>query len=159
MEPHVARALVKETRAVFEKADQAFAPYSCPATAECCQLTKTGRPPWLYASEWEAVRAELAVQKRALPPPREDGGCPFLDAAGKRCTIYASRPLGCRTYFCHRIKGPPNAPVDAMNALLERLHKLHLTLDGKEVPRPLGEWYEAERGSAPSGSSADRGGP
>jgi uncharacterized protein len=159
MEPHQARALVKETRAIFDKADKAFAPFSCPATAECCQLATTKRPPWLYASEWQALLAELVAQKRTLPPARSDGGCPFLDATGKKCTVYAARPLGCRTYFCHRVRGPGEAPVGTMNALLERLHAMHLDLDGLEVPRSLLEWYERERGSAPDAPGPARGGP
>ena len=156
MEPHVSRALVKETRAVLAQADSAFAPWSCPATAECCQLATTKRPPWLYLSEWQAVLAQLAAEKRALPEPRADGGCPFLDASGKRCTVYAARPLGCRTYFCHRVRGPGDAPVEKMNALLERLHRLHLELDGQEVPRTLTEWYEKERADAPPGPAPHR---
>src|SRR6185436_3635428 len=84
----------RETRAIYAKADAMWARWSCPASAECCHLTKTQRQPWLWPSEWRLLTA-----KGPLPPARADGHCPFLDDAG-RCTRYADRPLGCRTFFC-----------------------------------------------------------
>ena len=36
-------AAVTETRAIFRLADEAYAPYSCPASGECCRLAVTGR--------------------------------------------------------------------------------------------------------------------
>lgn len=140
LDPHLAKALERETRAVLERADRLFAPWSCPATAECCQLATTQRPPWLYQAEWGLVREELRRQGRELPAPREDGGCPFLDQGGRRCTVYAARPLGCRTFFCRRVKGPPSQPVAEMNALLERLHAAHLAREADAVPRSLLDW-------------------
>lgn len=156
MNPLDARALQQETRAVYAHADRAFARFSCPTTAECCQLAATGRPPWLYAAEWQLVLVALRAQARALPGPRPDAGCPLLDAAGKKCTVYASRPLGCRTYFCHRVQGPGRAPVEEMNALLERLSAAHLVRGDEEMPRSLIEWYEQERGFAPAEPVPDR---
>jgi Fe-S-cluster containining protein len=131
---------VKATRAVFAKADALWSKYSCPASAECCQLGKTERQPWLWPSEWK-----LLTEGRELPPPRADGGCPFLDADGRRCTVYADRPLGCRTYFCHRVKGPPRAPIMEMNALLERLERVNLDEDENARPTPILTWYEEAR--------------
>src|SRR5205823_5208735 len=98
--PYYAAAAVHDrieraTRAIYRLADAAFARWSCPSSGECCQLAKTGRQPWLWPSEWKLIAARKG-------PPRADGGCPFLDAAGARCTVYADRPLGCRTFFCGR---------------------------------------------------------
>ena len=49
------RAALLETKAVLRLADRTWARWSCPSTAECCQLATTRRPPWLWPSEW-AVR-------------------------------------------------------------------------------------------------------
>lgn len=131
----------QETRAILKKADETYARFSCPASGECCQLAVTQREPWLYPSEWEILRA--AVEE--LPPEREDGGCPFLDASGKRCSVYASRPFGCRTFFCSRIRGPSRQPIEAVDALLRRLDGLNREHFEAAEPRPLREWIRGER--------------
>ena len=138
--PSTSSALT-ETRAVLRKADRAWSKHSCPSTAECCQLKTTGRPPWLWPSEWTLLMQKV---KGVLPPPREDGGCPFLDSTGMRCTVYEDRPLGCRTFFCHRIRGPAAVPADATNALFDRLRALNVALDDEAQVRSLPQWYEAE---------------
>lgn len=129
------RRALAETRAVLRLADQAYAPFRCPASAECCQLEKTGRPPWLWPTEWRLLRERV----KALPPPRADGACPFLDAAGQRCTVYEVRPFGCRTFFCQRVQGPARQPAERTDALLTRLRQLNLELDPDAAPRPLPE--------------------
>ncbi len=141
-------AALTETRAVLRKADAEWSKHSCPATAECCQLKTTGRPPWLWPTEWALVMKKV---KGVLPPPRDDGGCPFLDTTGMRCTVYEDRPLGCRTFFCHRIRGPASVPADATNALFDRLRALNVALDDEAQVRSLPQWYEAERERAAGG--------
>ncbi len=126
-----------ETRAIYRQADAAYRPHSCPATAECCQLAVTKRQPWLWPSEWQVLRARLAADGRGIPPAREDGACPLLDASGKRCTVYEDRPFGCRTFFCARRTGPAREPVARVNALLERLSALNLELDEAAAPVEL----------------------
>ena len=130
-----------ETRAVLRQGSAAWAKHSCPGTAECCQLATTKRPPWLWPSEWKVLEARLARDRRALPAAREDGGCPFLDTGGKRCTVYEDRPLGCRTFFCQRIVGPSTLPADLTNSLLERLRALNLAVDDLAEPRSILEWF------------------
>jgi Fe-S-cluster containining protein len=135
------RRAVTETRAVLTKASELWRPYSCPGTAECCQLSKTGRPPWLWPSEWELLRERLAKDRRPVPPARSDGGCPFLDETGRRCTVYEDRPFGCRTFFCHRIIGPTKQPADATNALLERIASANIAWQSGAEPRALPDWH------------------
>jgi uncharacterized protein len=136
---HAQRAAFRELQAVYRLADAAYRPFSCPGTAECCQLAKTKREPWLWPVEWKLL---LEARGGQPPPARPDGGCPFLDAAGQRCTVYAERPLGCRTFFCHRLRGPTHQPTEAMARLSQRLEQLAQALDpGCDGPRPLLAWH------------------
>ena len=135
------RRAATETRAVLRQASAAWARHSCPGTSECCQLAVTKRPPWLWPSEWKVLEAALEKANRPRPPLRSDGGCPFLDTAGKRCTVYEDRPLGCRTFFCHRIVGPAKLPADETNALLERLTALNLATDDEAEARSILDWF------------------
>ena len=134
------RRAVTETRAVLRKASETWARHSCPASGECCQLSVTKRQPFLWPSEWRVLTEHLKREKRALPPPREDGACPFLDASGKRCSVYEARPFGCRTFFCGRIIGPSKIPADETNALLERLTALNVAVDDQAEPRAMLDW-------------------
>ncbi len=136
------RAAISETRAVLRAADEAWQRHGCPASGECCQLAVTKRQPWLWPSEWKVLLAALAQEKRPLPPPRKDGGCPFLDEGGKRCTVYESRPFGCRTFFCARITGPAKVPSASTHALLDRLAALNLAVDDTAQPRALMDWFD-----------------
>lgn len=140
---------IRETRALLARADQAWNRFSCPATAECCQLAMTSRPPWLWPSEWALLRDHLTRKQRPFPAPRADGGCPLLDEAGQRCTVYEARPFGCRTFFCHRVKGPASHPTQTTNDLLQALAAANLAwLDGA-APRPLPELIaEAQSGAS-----------
>ncbi len=137
------RTAVRETVHVLEALSATWAGHGCPASGDCCQLRSTGRSPWLWPSEWWVLEASLAEQGRALPPAREDGGCPFLDASGRRCSVYGARPSGCRSYFCHRRTGPAVEPAQATHALLERLTKLNLGVDSEAAPKSLPEWHAA----------------
>jgi Fe-S-cluster containining protein len=137
------RAVLTETRAVYRLADQAYAPFSCPASGECCQLSTTKRQPWLWRNEWLLLKERLKADGRPPPPPRADGGCPFLDASGKRCSVYADRPFGCRTFFCQRIRGPSRQPLEDVIRLSKRLEALSLELEPElTAPRPILDWYE-----------------
>ncbi|MDY7228712.1 YkgJ family cysteine cluster protein [Hyalangium rubrum] len=131
-----ARAL-RELRVIYQRADTAYAPFSCPASGECCQLARTQRQPWLWHPEWQ-----LLASRHGLPPPRDDGACPYLDGAGKRCTVYADRPFGCRTFFCERIRGPARQPAEAVDTLLRRLEAVSQRVRPHlKSPRPLLEWH------------------
>jgi Fe-S-cluster containining protein len=142
--PAVARKrALAETREILRQASATFAKWSCPSTAECCQLKTTQRPPWLWPTEWALLLEFLRRKQRPLPPAREDGGCPFLDEAGARCTVYEVRPFGCRTYFCHRVKGPSRQPTLETDALLSQLAAANLELQSESAPLPLPQWHAA----------------
>lgn len=138
---------LRRLAALYRQADEAYARFSCPASAECCQLTRRGRQPWLWRVEWVALEEALRRQGRALPPPRPDGACPLLDAEGRRCTVYPDRPFGCRTYFCERASGGRH-PLETVVALSTRLEALAAEADPEAAPagpRPILEWCEASR--------------
>jgi uncharacterized protein len=119
MEP--ATDLLGALEAVLASADQAFAGWSCPASTECCRFGVTGREPYVTSIEIALIRRAIAARggatswkrasplpasadaagRRSLPLVMEERRCPMLTDAG-RCAIYASRPLGCRTFFCDR---------------------------------------------------------
>ncbi|MBI5493657.1 MAG: YkgJ family cysteine cluster protein [Deltaproteobacteria bacterium] len=116
--------------------EQAMPERSCARSGACCQFTVTGREPIVTHAELAAIRAELRRQGRNVPPPREDGACPLLTADGTRCSIYAARPMGCRTFFCREAGGVVTArelrdALHALNALEESRGK------NKRPPRPL----------------------
>jgi Fe-S-cluster containining protein len=63
--------------------------------AACCAIDRA-----LSAQDVEegAVRWDLARPYRLRRA--DGGGCCHLGADDRRCTVYAQRPLGCRTYSC-----------------------------------------------------------
>lgn len=139
------RAALGALTALYREADRTYVPWSCPASGDCCQIGKTGLQPWLWPVEWLRLKRALADAGRSLPPPRQDGGCPMLDPQGRRCTVYADRPLGCRTYFCHRVRGPADQPYEEMDALQRRLQQVSRDLDGPDAaPHPLLTWRKQE---------------
>ena len=134
------RRAVTETRGLLKKADATWSRHGCPASGECCQLAVTKRAPWLWPSEWKVLLERLKRDKREVPSLRDDGACPFLDASGKRCSVYEDRPFGCRTFFCHRITGPSKQPATETNHLLERIRDANIAADETATPREMREW-------------------
>jgi uncharacterized protein len=112
----------------------------------CCHFAVTGREPYPTAVELEEVRHAM----RAAPPGRLDPKhlpmaelrpCPLLSKEG-RCRIYASRPFGCRTFFCDDAEAPFGAkkrlPRDEVNALGRRVADLSAKFAPRDPgPRPL----------------------
>jgi hypothetical protein len=105
--------------------------------AQCCHFGVTGREPYPTAVELEEVRRAL----QAAPPARRDPkrlplaelrACPLLSAEG-RCTVYASRPFGCRTFFCDQ-----KLPRTEVNAIGRRIADLSAEFAPRDPgPRPL----------------------
>jgi Fe-S-cluster containining protein len=138
-----------ELLALYTEADAILAGWTCScspgptATAApevpCCHFAVTGREPYPTAVELEEVRYAMRAagvvmrDRRRLPvsnrPHRPDlRPCPLLSGEG-RCRIYASRPLGCRTFFCKGAAEAPygsqaKAPRDAVNAIGRRIADL-----------------------------------
>lgn len=135
---------------VYRDADRALAGHGCPATAECCHFARTGREPSVTEAEWRQIVAAVRARgvKLPAPPTDEDRTCPLL-GADQRCTIYDSRPLGCRTYFCHRHTGPGPLPREALTSLVAPLRGLAEELcPADPAPRPLTSWLRTAAAGA-----------
>jgi hypothetical protein len=130
---HPARS---ELLALYREVDTLLAGITCPSSGDCCHFARTGREPYPHAVEL----AEVEHAARATPPPRSlpvaERRCPMLDVGG-RCRIYASRPFGCRTYFCDRATGA-EYPRDEVRAIGRRIADLSArTFPRDPGPRPL----------------------
>ena len=97
-----------ELRTLYARIDAALDGWACDASTDCCRFGVTGREPYPTAVELaeleRAVKARGGLPKRAkhlLPLAREERRCALLGDDG-RCLVYASRPFGCRTFFCER---------------------------------------------------------
>lgn len=90
---------IAAVRAIYADLEARPVERDCIRRTECCQFKLTGRTP--YLTKGEAVTAAQAMRAvgRTKLVERADGACPLLDPQG-RCTIYHSRPFGCRTHFC-----------------------------------------------------------
>lgn len=129
---------------MLDEASRLLSGWTCASSTDCCRFAVTGREPSLTRSEWELVHDALKRAGRRLPAIPSDGTCPLLTAAG-RCSVYAARPLGCRTFYCERASGPP---VDK-RALRASVHALEAQ-SGGEKGRPLRSWL-AEAATSRSG--------
>lgn len=146
--PHTVNdALLDELRALYREVDALYEGWSCPSSTECCRFGVTGRQPYVTSIELAAVRraiakrgAPLSPAKRALPITEDEAReriCPLLDR-GKRCAIYADRPLGCRTFYCDRATQGPAGTRAELQEIVRKLRDLaarHAL--GGEQARPL----------------------
>jgi hypothetical protein len=136
-----------ELLALYAEADTLVAGWTCACSVEakpgelpqvrCCQFAVTGREPYPTAVELAEVRHAMRIGGIDASPPHpprrlpmaELRPCPLLSETG-RCRIYASRPLGCRTFFCQNAEPPPYAaarvrpPRDEANAIGRRIADL-----------------------------------
>ena len=141
-------SLRAELVALYAQVDALLAPFGCESTAECCNFANTGREPYPTAIELAEVHRAMRRGGIAIGRDRskkknlaivDDRTCALLSRDG-RCRIYASRPLGCRTYFCHRRTGPKKMPRDEINEISRRIADLSARFDPREPgPRPLGK--------------------
>jgi Fe-S-cluster containining protein len=139
--------LLSQLAALFARVDGVLGGFSCLGRARCCQVALTGLEPNLFPLEVAFLEEALRAQGRTWPAMRPDGGCPLLDASGRRCSTYSARPFGCRTYFCNsgRMERPyPNAQIEAFNAALTRLSD---EFEEGAAPRPIREIAAAHRSS------------
>jgi Fe-S-cluster containining protein len=132
---------------VYRETDEVLSGWSCSLSLDCCHFARTGREPYLWPNEWALLRRAFAARglgKRRLavlphgPSGREaDGACPLLSREG-RCTVYADRPFGCRTYFCDKGLGPTRRPPrQELAELGRRIAMLARRVEPHEGPRAL----------------------
>lgn len=109
---------------------------ACWASGRCCNFIKTGH--LLYCTGLEAAytltRAGAPARER-LDAALRAGGCPYQVA--NLCGVHASKPLGCRLYFCDR------SSQEWQHELYERLTlDLRALHDRFAVPYVYAEWRE-----------------
>ncbi|MGI9239293.1 MAG: YkgJ family cysteine cluster protein [Verrucomicrobiales bacterium] len=124
---------------IYAEVDSLVAEHShdCQARTTCCHFLQTGKAPMLTAGEaLVAARAVRASGRKKLPASTDpkSGRCPLL-GKDDACTIYASRPLGCRTHFCSAAGGP--LPRRILQHLIRRLEAIAESL-GDTDPRAIG---------------------
>jgi hypothetical protein len=141
---------LRELTELYARVDAMYEGWSCSGTTECCRFGITGRQPYVTAIELSLLRhalvraggsgSILGPRRRALPitPNRElERICPLLSRDG-RCSVYAARPLGCRTYYCDRAQRGPGPARDALRELVRELQDLAARHQlGGELARPL----------------------
>ena len=141
-------------RKLYGEVDALLESLSCDGSTECCQFAIFGREP--YPTAVELAELELALRSAPLAAPRghetaggRRGGkkrlaiaqdatrrCPVLGDDG-RCRAYASRPFGCRTFFCGRVQGGkvPREEVLRLGRAIADLSARYAPRD--PGPRPL----------------------
>ncbi len=143
-------AMLAELDAIYREVDALYAGYSCEQSTECCRFGVTGREPYLTSIELRRVERAIArrggrlagkppspLASRSLPVVRDERACPLLGADG-RCTIYADRPFGCRTFWCERASFDAPVRHKQMSELLARLKLLSARhAPGGDQGRPL----------------------
>jgi Fe-S-cluster containining protein len=141
-------AIYREVEALYDGA-------SCDGSTECCRFAITGREPQLSPLEFEYLMRGV----RASPPPKQralnmfaERRCPLLKDNG-RCSAYAHRPFGCRTFYCHRAKNRAGAlenPMQSFRAELRVLGQRIATLSAQVFPtdphpRAITTWLKSEK--------------
>jgi Fe-S-cluster containining protein len=147
-----------ELRALYAEVDELLQGWSCHCSAGgppddetppalCCRFDLTGREPHPTTVELAELRhairaAGIDLDGRRRLPLAGGGPCPLLSDAG-RCRVYASRPFGCRTFFCRdaapggRLEGS-RWPRDAIQRIGRRIADLSARFDPRDPhPRPL----------------------
>ena len=140
-----------ELQRIYAEVDVLVSSITCDVSTDCCHFERTGKEPYLTAVEYAELHLAGRASGMRAPTSRptrpknlpiaSEGKCPFLSDAG-RCRVYASRPIGCRTFFCERASG--QAPRREIADLLRRI--VDLSEGGFEegrAGRPLRSWVEA----------------
>jgi hypothetical protein len=141
VKPHL--AALAELRAIYAEVDAVLAGFTCDASADCCHFARTGREPYPTAVELaeleRAVRARGGVpKKRRVLAVVDERRCVLLGDDG-RCSVYASRPFGCRTFFCDRGHGPVGeAPPPLRGGEIGRLARAIADLSARFAPADPG---------------------
>jgi uncharacterized protein len=130
----------RELLALYAEVDALLAPYSCESSTDCCRFGVTGREPYptpVELAELEHARAGRPAPRRRLPMADDERRCPLLTDEGK-CRVYASRPFGCRTFFCEKVEGPGKLPRAKVQELSRRVADLAARFSPRDPhARPL----------------------
>jgi len=179
----VERSALESLRALYVEVDALLDGWTCEASTDCCRFGVTGREPYPTAVEVaeleRAVRARGGLPKRrSLPVVRAGGGdgrdarnarggderrCALLSDEGK-CLVYASRPFGCRTFFCERASGPAgeaarSGPKSEIARLGRAIADVAARFDPRDPgPRPLSKVTAGWGDGGDRGERAARGG-
>jgi Fe-S-cluster containining protein len=140
-------AVLEELLALYRRVDASYEGSHCPSSTECCRFGLTGREPYVTSVEVAALRRAvsrrgggLSAKRRALPMATTAAAeriCPFLDAFG-RCSVYESRPLGCRTFYCNRATVTDRTRGAEQREFVNRLRDIASRHEpGGDAPRPL----------------------
>lgn len=135
-------ASLDELRALYAEVDGLTAGWGCDASTDCCRFGVTGREPYPTAIEImeleRAVRARGGLPKRRVLPVASERRCELLSDEG-RCLVYASRPFGCRTFFCEAGRGPAGEGArDLPRREISRLGRAIADLSARAVPADPG---------------------
>ena len=153
LEKAASAAILGELEAIYRDVDARHEGHGCPASTECCRFGVTGREPYVTSVELALVVRAVArrggrlSQKRppSLAIVKDERVCPLLGADG-RCSIYASRPLGCRTFFCDRATTPDAPSQTEVNAWVRAIQTVAARhAPGGDRGRPLTRALADER--------------
>jgi uncharacterized protein len=135
-----------ELRALYARIDGALDGWACESSTDCCRFGVTGREPYPTAVEVaeleRAVKARGGLKKRRTLPVAGERRCTLLGDDNK-CLVYASRPFGCRTFFCERGtnavgEGPSALPKKEIAAVSRAIVDLSARFEPRDPgPRPL----------------------
>jgi Fe-S-cluster containining protein len=122
------KVLLAELAALYREIDERYSGYKCQGTTECCRFGITGREPFVTSIELLAIERARAARplsrkRRPLPLAPREGACPLL-TEDARCSIYASRPVGCRSYWCDRAETESAVHHTERNAFVRRVKDL-----------------------------------
>jgi Fe-S-cluster containining protein len=126
---------LRELQALYAQLDALYADWSCPSTTECCSFGRAGRQPFVTSIEFLAMRQALArrgglpSQRRRRLPQLSDADahnerrCPLLTRE-QRCSIYADRPLGCRSFYCERARRGERPDTQQLSEIVQAVQDL-----------------------------------
>ena len=129
------RSAISHIRSVYAELENLREVRNCTARTTCCRFGLTGRTPMLTAGEALVAAAGVRASGRKSLPETDhpDGRCPLLCEDGG-CTIYDSRPFGCRTHFCQAAGG--QIPRSLVKQQIRALEEIAESLGDTDV-RPI----------------------
>jgi uncharacterized protein len=139
------KSALRALEELYAETDASLAGWSCDASTDCCNFARTGREPYVWPIEWALLERAIAARGTKRGPLHviddRERACPLLGTNG-RCTVYNSRPFGCRTYFCARASGPSaKPPRDTLATLGRRVAALAEQSDPEcDGPRLITTW-------------------